>query len=94
MAIGALTALQERAVDIPGDLAFASFDAVSWSRALRPTLTVVEQPTYEIGHRAADLLLRRINGDEAGPPQHVVLSAELRIGESSLRRDARGRTRS
>ncbi|MFC7495235.1 MULTISPECIES: LacI family DNA-binding transcriptional regulator [unclassified Nocardioides] len=84
MALGALQALQEQGVDIPGDIAFASFDGISWARTLRPTLTVVEQPTYEIGRRAAELLLARVGG-EKGPAQNVVLPAELKVGESSSR---------
>lgn len=85
MALGALQALQESGVDLPGDIAFAIFDGIGWARTLRPTLTAVEQPTYLIGRRAAELLLARIAGDR-GPAQHVVLPAELKIGESSSRR--------
>jgi len=85
MALGALQALQEKGIDIPGEIAFASFDGICWARTLRPTLTVVEQPTYEIGRRAAELLLARVGGDR-GPAQKVVLPAELKIGESSSRR--------
>lgn len=84
MALGALQALQEEGVDIPGDVAFASFDGISWARTLRPTLTVIEQPTYEIGRRAAELLLARIGGDRS-PVQNVVLPAVLKVGESSSR---------
>ncbi|NUS49529.1 MAG: substrate-binding domain-containing protein, partial [Nocardioidaceae bacterium] len=86
MALGALLALQEREIDLPAELAFASFDGISWARALRPTLTVVEQPTYEIGRQAAELLLERITSPDGIHPRKVVLSAELRVGESSLRR--------
>ena len=39
-------------------------------------ITVVAQPTYEIGRQAAKLLLRRIDGEKF-PPRHVVLRAEL-----------------
>ena len=82
MAVGALQALQERGVELPDDLAFASFDGVIWSGILHPTLTVMEQPTYEIGQRAAELLLARIT-DPGVPVERVVLPAELKIGESS-----------
>ena len=85
MALGALQALQENGVDVPGGIAFASFDGISWARTFRPTLTVVEQPTYEIGRRAAELLLARVGGDR-GPARKVVLPAELKVGESSSRR--------
>ncbi len=82
MAVGALRALQERGLALPDDIAFASFDGVIWAQILHPTLTVMEQPTYEIGRRAAELLLERIAHPRA-PVQKVVLPAVLRIGQSS-----------
>ncbi len=82
MAVGALQALQDRGVRLPEDVAFASFDGVIWSGILHPTLTVVEQPTYEIGRRAAGLLLGRI-ADPGIRVREVVLPAELRIGQTS-----------
>ncbi len=84
MALGALQALQERQVRLPDDVAFASFDSVIWSGILHPTLTMVEQPTYEIGRRAAGLLLARI-ADPDARVQEVVLPAELKIGQTSTR---------
>jgi LacI family transcriptional regulator len=84
MALGALQAIHDVAMRVPDDLLFASFDGIPWARALRPTLTVVEQPTYQIGREAVQLLLSRIAGG-SGPPRKVVLPAELSIGESSRR---------
>ncbi len=60
------------------------FDDAAWATALRPPLTVVAQPTYEIGQTAAKLLLRRIEGEKFAP-RHVVLRAELIARASSLR---------
>jgi LacI family transcriptional regulator len=56
---------------------------------LAPPITLIEQPTYEIGRRAADLLLRRIAG-ETFPPQRIVLPAALRVRKSSQRAPAEG----
>jgi DNA-binding LacI/PurR family transcriptional regulator len=84
MTIGALEALGSLGRSIPDDLAVVGFDEVSWASALRPPLTVVTQPTYEIGRRAAELLLARIRGD-LSPPQNLVLPTSLVVRESSLR---------
>lgn len=84
MTIGALEALGSLGRSVPDDLAVVGFDDVSWASALRPPLTVVTQPTYEIGRRAAELLLARIRGD-VSPPQHLVLPTSLVVRESSLR---------
>lgn len=92
MTIGALEALAETGHRVPADLAVVGFDDMSWASAMRPPLTVVTQPTYEIGQRTADLLLRRVRG-EVFPPQHMVLPATLVIRASSLRRETRRRAK-
>jgi LacI family transcriptional regulator len=81
MTVGGLQAIAEAGLAIPGDIAIVGFDDSSWANA---PLTVVAQPTYEIGRQAAKLLLRRIDG-ERFPPRHVVLRAELIERASSQR---------
>jgi LacI family transcriptional regulator len=84
MTVGALEALSDAGLDVPGEVALVSFDDTSWARALRPPLTVVAQPTYEIGQEAARLLLERIAGAEPSP-RNRVLPAKLIVRGSSLR---------
>lgn len=81
MLVGTLNALAERGLTAPGDLLLAGFDEMSWA-GFAPPLTLVEQPTYEIGKLATQLLLRRIGGDTAAA-EHVVLRATLRVRASS-----------
>ncbi len=85
MTIGALEALGARSLEPGRDLAVVGFDDINWGTALRPPLTAVSQPTYEIGQQSAQLLLRRIRGEQL-PPQRIVLPAKLIIRQSSLRR--------
>lgn len=82
MTLGALQALADGGVAIPDDVAVVGFDDISWATALRPPLTAVQQPTYEIGERAAELLLGRIRGDRAAP-RNLVLPAELVVRGST-----------
>lgn len=89
MTIGGLQAIAEAGLSMPGDIAVVGFDSASWATAFRPPLTVVTQPTYEIGQVAADLLLRRVSGEKF-PPRHVVLQAKLVERESSRRAQVRG----
>lgn len=84
MTIGALETLGREGLRVPEDVAVVGFDDADWATALRPPLTVVSQPTYEIGCRAAELLLRRIRGEQPAP-QHIVLPARLLVRDSSLR---------
>jgi LacI family transcriptional regulator len=88
MTVGGLQAIGEAGLAIPGDIAIVGFDDANWATALNPPLTVVAQPTYEIGQTAAKLLLRRIDGEKF-PPRHVVLRAELIERASSQRMSGR-----
>ncbi len=81
MAIGILQTLEELGLRCPEDIALVSFDDFAWSSILRPRLTVVRQPTYEIGQKAAHLLFERLKKRDA-PPQEVRLQPQLIIRES------------
>ncbi|MEZ5395962.1 MAG: substrate-binding domain-containing protein [Bryobacterales bacterium] len=43
-----------------------------------PPISTIQQPSYEMGVRAAELVLSRIEKPEA-PPTSIILPAELRI---------------
>jgi LacI family transcriptional regulator len=88
MTIGGLQAIAEAGLTIPADIAVVGFDDDIWATALRPPLTVVTQPTYEIGRVAAKLLLRRVDGEKF-PPRRIVLRARLveRASSAGKRRD-------
>ncbi|MDI3421104.1 LacI family DNA-binding transcriptional regulator [Streptomyces luteolus] len=60
MAVGALHALAERGVSVPGDLAVTGFDGIPLGRLVRPALTTVRQPMPRLGERAVELLLARL----------------------------------
>lgn len=81
LALGMLQALHERGVQVPEQIAVVGFDDLPWAGALWPPLTAVAQPTYQLGHEAARLLLRRINNPNA-PVEHVVLKTHLIIRRS------------
>ncbi len=81
MTIGALDALDEAGRTPPG-VGVLSFGDVPWASLVRPSLTAVELPSYELGRAAADLLLQRMEGGTA-PLQTVVLRTTLQIREST-----------
>ena len=82
MAVGALEALAALNLAVPTDVRMVSFDEIPWAALIRPSLTTVAQPAYQIGVEAARLLLRRIRNPEAAIRQ-LVLQPELRIRESA-----------
>jgi LacI family transcriptional regulator len=60
MTVGALTALEERKVRVPRDMALVAFDDLEWSRLVHPGLTVAAQPCHAMGARAVQLLLSKL----------------------------------
>ncbi|MEV6018070.1 MULTISPECIES: LacI family DNA-binding transcriptional regulator [unclassified Streptomyces] len=60
MTVGALRALRDRDLSVPDDLALCCFDDFSWADLFTPRLTVIAQPSKEIGATAVRLLLERL----------------------------------
>lgn len=83
MTIGALQAIDEAGLAIPSDIAIVSFDDMSWSTLLRPPLTAVSQPAYDVGAESARLLLSRLDGYD-GAARMVTLSPTLVVRGSSV----------
>ncbi|MBI0375371.1 LacI family DNA-binding transcriptional regulator [Streptomyces albiflaviniger] len=81
MTIGVLDALRETG-RTPPDVGVLSFGDVPWASLVRPSLTAVELPSYELGRTAADLLLQRMDGS-VSPVQTVVLRTKLQVREST-----------
>jgi LacI family transcriptional regulator, fructose operon transcriptional repressor len=81
LAAGSLRALREKMVAIPDQIAFASFDETTWTRLIVPALTVIEQPTYEIGRTATEMLIKRIQ-DPTRSHREVILKAKLIVRQS------------
>ena len=73
-AMGAYSALQELNCRIPQDVAVIGYDNQDIiARGLRPPLTTMELPHYEMGRRAAHMLLEQIiKGRELEPIRTVV----------------------
>jgi LacI family transcriptional regulator len=82
MTLGALTAIAERGLNVPDSIAVVGFDDPSWASLLRPPLTTVAQPTYDLGAETARMLLQRIGG-YTGTARELVLSPSLQVRASS-----------
>lgn len=95
MILGLMRALGELRVPCPEKVSVVGFDDFDWAESFRPQLTTVRQPTYELGRRAMQKLLRKV----ASPPQKEflheegleVLKGELRVRESTAPPSLRGR---
>lgn len=65
MAFGALGALRDAGVDVPGEMAVVGFDDIPMAALVDPSLTTIAQRPRAIGKRAAELLIARLEGDES-----------------------------
>lgn len=82
--LGVLRALRDCHLQTPGDISFVTFDELIADDVFKPAVTAVVQPAYEIGFRAAEILLKRIEeGHKRGAPITVRLPAKLEIRETS-----------
>ncbi|MUT67806.1 LacI family DNA-binding transcriptional regulator [Paenibacillus sp. NEAU-GSW1] len=80
MAIGALRALHEEGIAVPGQMAIVGFDDIEMSAFVSPPLTTVKAYPEQMGKTAVQLLLERIEGREA--PMQVTMDTALIVRES------------
>ncbi|RPI30489.1 MAG: LacI family transcriptional regulator [Chloroflexota bacterium] len=85
IAVGALNALQEAGLCVPEDFSLVTFDDLPPTLTTYHFLTAIAQPAYEMGKKAMELLLARLNPENVLPYQEVVLPTELVIRQSSGR---------
>ena len=81
LTLGVMKAIREAGLRIPDDLALVGFDDMPWASELYTPLTVVAQPTYELGQEAVRTLLRRRSAPDA-PIHTVTLRTSLIVRES------------
>ena len=82
--LGVLRAFRDCGLNTPKDIAFVTFDELTVDELFTPSVTTVVQPAYDIGFRAAQILVERIeNGNAEGESVTVRLPATLRVRDSS-----------
>ncbi len=79
-AIGAMGAVRASGRHVGSDVAVVGYNDIPLAAELPVPLTTVASPMFEMGRRAAELLLERISG---GDPEPVLLEPELRVREST-----------
>lgn len=84
VAIGALMAFQEHGVSIPEEMSIVGFDDVPLASIIRPHLTTVFQPKYELGRLAAERLLGRLD-KSVTTFRSISLSSRLVVRSSTAR---------
>ncbi|MDC3423281.1 LacI family transcriptional regulator [Aquibacillus sp. 3ASR75-11] len=64
MGVGVMKAAQSLGLRVPEDLSIIGFDGIALGKTTSPSLTTMAQPIYDIGARAAEILIEHINDKE------------------------------
>jgi LacI family repressor for deo operon, udp, cdd, tsx, nupC, and nupG len=79
-------AAAELGLEIPRDVSIVGFADLDFAATLRPALTTMRQRPREIGRRAAQLILDRLDGDmQDSPPMTIKVGADLIVRKSTAR---------
>ena len=79
IAIGAIHALQERRIDVPGEVSIVGFDDIPATTLSNPPLTTVAQDTKLAGEVLVDTVLRRVRNE---PAEAKMLRTRLVVRQS------------
>ena len=83
-AIGAIGALRDAKLEVPGDVSVVGFDDIQSAAFHNPRLTTVRQPLRKMGIIAAETLLHRIaRPDDEAYPREIVVEPELVVRETT-----------
>jgi LacI family transcriptional regulator len=84
-AIGVMQILQEEGIKVPEEVSVVGFDGTRVCDLVRPRLTSIQVPFYQMGYEAVKVLCRQMEQD---PPVQqsmtVTLPVKLRRGDSVL----------
>jgi DNA-binding LacI/PurR family transcriptional regulator len=82
MTLGALRAIREAGLAVPGDIGLLGVDDPPWSALVDPPLTTLAQPVRAMAADAMELLLQRVTGTREHP-RRIVHPFELRTRAST-----------
>ena len=80
-ALGAMTALREAGRKVPEEVSVIGFDDIEFASLAFPALTTIRQPMREMGATAAELLIRKLAGDDS--VQNIRVRPELIVRSST-----------
>ncbi|WML43155.1 substrate-binding domain-containing protein [Neobacillus sp. PS3-40] len=68
--------LKQNKIKIGEDVSLIVFDNIPFAHLIEPSITIISQPAYEMGQKAAELLLRQVKKEERNPEQ-VIFQCEI-----------------
>ncbi len=86
MAYGAIQAIKDRGLNIPGDISIAGFDDDFFSRYLNPSLTTMTLPVAGLAREAAKKIMECLELKESCNPSQKILPVTLSLRDSCMPR--------
>jgi DNA-binding LacI/PurR family transcriptional regulator len=84
VAVGAVKRMKELGIKIPEQVGIVGFSNNPITEMISPQLTTVEQPAFEMGRRAAEILIGEIESEgEINQPSDIILETKLIVRESA-----------
>jgi LacI family repressor for deo operon, udp, cdd, tsx, nupC, and nupG len=72
IAIGAIHEIKKHGLKVPDDISVVGFDNIKVSAYIDPPLTTIDQPAYEMGRKAVDVLLKQIKKQPLARNREIV----------------------
>jgi len=81
IAVGAMKGLEKHGLNVPNDIGVVGFDDIEIAQLVTPELTTVRQPKYEMGYKAAEMLIKMIDNEHNDQFEYL-LNTEMVIRNS------------
>ena len=88
VAIGLMRALRELDISVPDEVSIIGCDDIEFAKYVSVPLTSIQIPKFEMGHRAAEILVRNIESEQTSDLEQVHLESEIIERASTTSRDA------
>lgn len=82
IALGVYEAVKELGIAIPDDLDIICFGDSDVNHIISPALSCINQPSFELGAKAVEMLLATLKNPDSAPDQQVVLPTNLVLRET------------
>lgn len=83
IALGVLHCAQEHGLRVPDDFGIIGFDDIPYASLPQIQLTTIEQPKYQMGRYAVDLLIKALRPEEGGEVKRIILEPKLKARKTT-----------
>ncbi len=83
VALGVMSALSEMNIRVPDEISIVGNDDIPFSTHVPVDLTTIRAPLFELGSKAAEILINRVESPAPLPIENIILNAEFIVREST-----------